>query len=74
MNYKSEILAGQYAYDMCGSSPCEDCNEFRHIKTNEEISDFIKCMSEERCQESKEYNVEYNKYKKEYLDKYGDNT
>lgn len=71
MDYKKEVLAGQYAYGMCGSSPCEDCNEFRHIKTNEEMSDFIKCMSEEHCQEAKDYNAEYNKYKKEYLDKHG---
>lgn len=36
MNYKKEILAGQYAYGMCGSSHCEDCNEFCHITTEEE--------------------------------------
>ena len=64
MDYKKEILAGQYAYGMCGSSPCEDCNEFRHMSTNEERSEFIKCMSEKRCQEAKDYNTEYNKYKK----------
>mgnify|MGYP003288456573 CR=1 FL=1 len=70
MDYKKEILAGQYAYGMCGSSPCEDCNEFRHITNNDERSEFIKCLSEERCQEAKEYNSVYNKYKKEYQDKY----
>lgn len=73
MNYKLEILAGQYAYSMCGSSPCEDCNKFRYITTNEERSRFIRCVSEEHCQEAKEYNSKYNEYKKEYLDKYGDN-
>lgn len=25
------IEAHMYAYDMCGSSPCEDCNNFRHM-------------------------------------------
>lgn len=73
MSYDINAAADYYAYSMCGSSPCEDCNEFRHIITNEERSEFIKCVSEERCQEAKEYNAEYNKYKKEYLDKYGDN-
>lgn len=73
MSYDINAAADYYAYSMCGSSPCEDCDEFRHIITNEERSEFIKCVSEERCQEAKEYNAEYNKYKKEYLDKYGDN-
>lgn len=70
MKHKLEILAGQYAYGMCGSSPCEDCDEFSYIKTDEEMIEFIKCVNEERCQEAKEYNAEYNKYKKEYLNKY----
>lgn len=73
MSYDINAAADYYAYSMCGSSPCEDCNEFRHIITNEERSEFIKCVSEERCQEAKEYNAEYNKYKKEYLDNHGDN-
>lgn len=30
------IEAEMYAYNMCGSSPCEYCNEFRHITTEEE--------------------------------------
>lgn len=69
-----EILAGQYAYRMCGSSPCEDCNKFRHITNNEERSEFIKCISEERCQEAKDYNAEYDKYKKEYLERHENNN
>lgn len=73
MSYDINAAADYYAYSMCGSSPCEDCNEFRHITTNEERLEFIKCVSGERCREAKEYNAEYNKYKKEYLDKYGDN-
>ena len=73
MSYDINVAADYYAYSMCGSSPCEDCNEFRHIKTNEERTRFIKCVSEGRCKEAKEYNAEYNKYKKEYLDKYGNN-
>ena len=73
MSYVINAAADYYAYSMCGSSPCEDCNEFRHIITNEERSEFIKCVSEERCQEAKEYNAEYNKYKKEYLDNHGNN-
>lgn len=73
MSYDINAAADYYAYSMCGSSPCEDCNEFRHMTTNEERSEFIKCMREERCQEAKDYNAEYNKYTKEYKDKYGNN-
>ena len=52
---------------MCGSSPCEDCNKFRHITTYEEMTDFINCKSEARCQEAKEYEEKYDNFVKEYL-------
>lgn len=62
-----KLQALQYAYDMCGSSPCEDCNDFRHITTDEERTEFIKCVNETRCQEAKEYNEKYDNFVKEYL-------
>ena len=62
-----QILAFDYAYGMCGSSPCEDCNKFRYITTDEEITDFINCKCEMRCQEAKEYNEKYNNFVEEYL-------
>lgn len=43
------------------------------MTTEEERTAFIQCVNEARCDEAKEYNVEYDKYIKEYLDKYGDN-
>ena len=66
-----KILAFEYAYSMCGSSPCEDCNKFRYITTYEEMIDFINCKYEVRCQEAKEYKEKYDNFVKEYLDKYG---
>lgn len=66
-NIRKKLLAFEYAYGMCGSSPCEDCNEFRHITTDEEITDFINCKCEMRCQEAKEYNEKYNNFVEEYL-------
>lgn len=62
-----KILAFEYAYGMCGSSPCEDCNKFRHITTYEEMTDFINCKSEARCQEAKEYEEKYDNFVKDYL-------
>jgi hypothetical protein len=47
-NIGKKLLAFEYAYFMCGSSTCEDCNEFRHITTDEESTNFIKCTNEER--------------------------
>lgn len=63
----NELFACEYAYGMCGSSPCEDCNKFRHITTDKERNDFIKCINEVRCQEAKEYKEKYNNFVKEYL-------
>ena len=62
-----KILAFGYAYSMCGSSPCQDCNKFRHITTDKEMTEFRKCISEVRCQEAKEYNEKYDNFVKEYL-------
>lgn len=62
-----KILADDYAYSMCGSSPCEDCDKFRHIITYEEMTDFINCKYEVRCQEAKEYKEKYDNFVKEYL-------
>ena len=36
--------ADHYAYNMCGSCPCEDCDEFRHIISENEKNEFIECM------------------------------
>ena len=63
------IEAHMYAYDMCGSSPCEDCNNFRHITTEEERDEYLDCINEARCEEAKEYNKKYNCYVKEYLER-----
>lgn len=74
MSYDVNATADYYyAYSMCGSRPCEDCDEFRHIISEEERNEFIECMFEARCDEAKEYRLMYANYKKEYLDKYGDN-
>lgn len=73
MSYDINAAADYYAYSMCGSSPCHDCDEFRHIISEEERNAFIECMFEARCDEAKEYKLMYDNYKKEYLDKYGDN-
>lgn len=62
-----ELKADIYAYGMCGSSPCEDCNEFRHLITDEEIIEFRNCFFERRCDEAKEYSEKYEEYKNEYL-------
>jgi hypothetical protein len=62
-----ELKADKYAYEMCGSTPCEDCNKFRHLITNEEKIEFINCSHERRCDEAKEYFEKYEKYKNEYL-------
>ena len=73
MSYDINAAADYYAYSMCGSCPCEDCDEFRHIISEEERNEFIECMFAAKCDEAKEYKLMYHKYKKEYLDKYGDN-
>jgi hypothetical protein len=66
-NIRKKFLAFEYAYGMCGSSPCVDCNKFRHITTDEERTNFIKCTNEARCQEAKDYNEKYDNFVKEYL-------
>ena len=63
----NEFLACQYAYRMCGSSPCKDCDKFRHITTDKEITEFRRCITEVRCQEAKDYNEKYDNFVKEYL-------
>lgn len=63
------LRAHQFAYGMCGSSPCEDCGEFKHITNDEERANYIKCVNEGRCQEAKNYNKEYDDYVKEYMNK-----
>lgn len=40
-NNSRRLEALRYAYDMCGSSPCEDCNHYRHITPDEELQNFI---------------------------------
>ena len=64
---RKKLLAFEYAYDMCDSSPCENCNKFRYITTDEERAEFIRCVNEARCQEAKEYNEKYDNFVKEYL-------
>ena len=66
-NIRKKLLSFEYAYSMCGSSPCENCNKFRHITTYEEMTDFINCKYEVRCQEAKEYKEKYDNFVKEYL-------
>lgn len=66
---KKRIEAMEYAYRELGSSPCEDCNIFRHITTQEERIDFIECVSNKTCEESQEYNEKYDKLIEEYLNK-----
>ena len=68
-DFQKRIEAMIYAYDMLGSSPCEDCNIFRHITTQEERNDFIECVSNKTCEESQEYNEKYDKLIEEYLNK-----
>jgi hypothetical protein len=46
-----------YAYSMCGSSPCEDCDEFRHIISKKEKNEFIECMFASKCDDAKEYDL-----------------
>lgn len=66
-NIRKKLLAFEYAYSMCGSSPCEDCYKFGYITTYEEMTDFINCKYEARCQEAKDYNEKYDNFVKEYL-------
>lgn len=76
MSYNINAAADYYAYSMCGSCPCEDCDEFtvRYIVSEEERRNaFIECMFEAKCDEAKAYDLMYANYKKEYLEKYGDN-
>ena len=76
MSYDINAAADHYAYNMCGSCPCEDCDEFsvRYIASEEESRNaFIECMFEARCDEAKAYDLMYANYKKEYIDKHGDN-
>lgn len=70
MKYQEDInklLAYDYAYGMCGSSPCVNCDKFKHITTDKERNDFRKCINEVRCHEAKEYNEKYDNFVKEYL-------
>ena len=48
-NIRKKFLAFEYAYGMCGSSPCVDCNKFRYMTNDEEKTDFLKCVNEARC-------------------------
>lgn len=68
-DFQKRIEAMRYAYDMLGSSPCEDCNIFRHITTQEERNDYIECVSNKTCEEAQEYNEKYDKLIEEYLNK-----
>ena len=70
-NYSRRLEALRYAYDMCGSSPCEDCNHYRHITSDEERQNFIECSSNLGCVDAKEYYKAHDNYIKEYLEKYG---
>lgn len=69
-NNSRRLEALRYAYDMCGSSPCEDCNHYRHITSDEELQNFIECSSNLGCVDVKEYYKAHDNYVKEYLEKY----
>ena len=66
-DFQKRIEAMEYAYRELGSSPCEDCNIFRHITTQEERNDFIECVSNKTCEDAIEYNEKYDKLIEEYL-------
>lgn len=66
---QKRIEAMEYAYRELGSSPCEDCNYFRHITTTEERNDYIECINNETCEEAQEYNRQYAQKIEEYLKK-----
>lgn len=66
-DFQKRIKAMEYAYRELGSSPCEDCNNFRHITTQEERNDFIECVSNKTCKEAQEYNEKYDKLIEKYL-------
>lgn len=54
-----------YEANKCdGLVMCEDCDEFRHIISEEERNEFIECMFEARCDEAKAYDLMYANYKK----------
>ena len=71
INNSRRLEALRYAYDMCGSSPCEDCNHYRHITSDEERQNLIECSSNLGCVDAKEYYKVHDNYVKEYLEKYG---
>ena len=62
----------KYAYMELGSSPCEDCNIFRHITTQEERNDFMECVSNKTCEDAlnnTEIKNQYNMEEKIYTEK-----
>ena len=58
----SETEIDVWAYELVGSSPCEDCDNYRNCQYRK---------NEERCEESQvwynEYLKEYNELKEKYL-------
>lgn len=55
------IDADRYAYNMSGSSPCEDCNE---IPSNL----YLQALCQEECEEYCNWVKVYRKYFNKYLD------
>jgi hypothetical protein len=66
MCYDINAAADYYTYIMYGSSPCEDCNRYRHITSDEELQNFIECSSKLGCDYAKEYYEAHDNYVKVY--------
>ena len=60
-----EINAEIYAYQKCGSSPCEDCNEYRHQKDG--LNKLYGCLMNGGCEEKIAYLHDYEMFRQEYL-------
>ena len=64
-NVERFIESDRYAYMQCGSSPCEDCDKYRHDENKSvEIMD---CYENGGCTEKIAYDHDYEMFKQEYL-------
>ena len=65
-SYKKHLIeCDGYAYFMAGSSPCEDCEDYK----NDSVISIIKCQ--EQCKDYQDYMEVYRNYFDNYIKKKG---